>query len=169
MRPVRVASLALLAALAICCEAAAADINIAGSEGWHTWQIDEVGTASDLCCFTWRRGDRSQKGCDLDTGHIAYGNGGDCAAAPGRIQYYALINDGRPAKIFALSSQCPVTTAAPVNDLGIVSTADNIAWFRSVIEDSKLGQSIREEALFGLVQSESDTAFEYIDSLLSSR
>ena len=30
-------------------------------------------------------------------------------------------------------------------------------------------QDIREEALFGLVQSESDAAFEYIDRLLSRR
>lgn len=169
MRPSRVVALALLATLAICCETAAADLDIASVEGWHTWQTHETAAASELCCFTWRRGVQSQKGCNLDGGRNSYGNMGDCAAEPGRIQFYTLIKDGKPSKILAISSNCPVTSSARVKDHGIVTAADNIAWFRSVIEDKSLGQVIKEQALFGLVQSESDAAFDYIDSLLSQR
>lgn len=167
MRPACLASLALLTALAIWCESAHADINTAASDGWHTWQIEEVGAARELCCFTRHRGGQLQRGCNLDGGRITYGNNGDCAAAPGRIRFFTLIRNGKPARVLALSEQCPVSTAALVIDHGIVSASDNIAWFRSVIENRLLDQGVREEALFGLVQSGSDSAFDYIDKLLS--
>ncbi len=37
------------------------------------------------------------------------------------------------------------------------------------IENPRLHMDVREEALFGLVQSESDAAFDYLDSLLAER
>jgi hypothetical protein len=169
MRPARVSSLALLTAIMIWCESAAADLNIAASDGWHTWQIDEVGAASELCCFNWRQGFQSHNGCNLDGGRIAYGKKGDCAAARGQIQFFTLIRNGKPAKILALSSNCPVTSSVRISDHGVIPAAQNTAWFRGVIENSKLDQGIREEALIGLVQSNSDTAFDYIDSFLSDR
>lgn len=169
MRPTRIVAVALFAALIIWSEATAADINVANVEGWHTWQVDEAGPLTEMCCFTGQQGSRSQKGCNLDGGRMSYGNNGDCATEAGHAQFYALIKNGRPAKIRVLSSQCPVTSNSTIADHGIVSTKDNIRWFRSVIEDKNLGQGIKEEALFGLVQSESDTAYDYIDSLLSRR
>lgn len=44
-----------------------------------------------------------------------------------------------------------------------------ISNIRSIIEDKHLGKDVREEALFALVQSNSDKAYAYIDTLLSQR
>lgn len=174
MRPAKIFVVALVAALVIWSEPAAADLDISEADGWHTWQIDEAAPPTELCCFSWRRGSRSQEGCNLDSGHISFGNrgfskNGDCASEPGRIQFYALVKDGKPVKILALSAQCPVTTNAAIAHHGIVSTSDNLRWFRAVIEDPQVDQDLREEALFGLVQSESNAAYEYLDRLISSR
>ena len=68
-----------------------------------------------------------------------------------------------------LSSNCPVSTESEVTDHGIVATATNLNWFRSIIEDRSQSSDAREEALFGLVQSQSDAAYDYLDSLLSQR
>jgi hypothetical protein len=87
----------------------------------------------------------------------------------GHVQIYALIKNRRPAKIRVLSSECPVSTETKLTDHGVASAEDTVEWFRGVIEDAGTNQDIREEALFGLVQSESDAAFEYIDRLLSRR
>ena len=169
MRLAKAMAAALVAALLVWSEPVAADIDLRRADGWHSWQVDEPAPASAMCCFSWRRGSPSQTGCDLDGGNNAFTSDGDCAAEPGRVRFYALIEDGSVSRVLALSSACPVTAAAAIEDHGIVSAADNLAWFRSVIEDRRIAQSVREIALFGLAQSQSDTAFEYIDSLLSRR
>ena len=137
------------------------------ADGWHTWQVDEPDVSSEMCCFTWKRGDDSRKGCNLDGRSIAFSDSGDCAVAPGTIQIYVRLDDGKPKDIRVLSSNCPVSTESEVADHGLISAGESLAWFRSIIEDQRLDIDIREEALFGLVQSESDAAFDYIDSLLT--
>jgi hypothetical protein len=98
---------------------------------------------------------------------VSYGNGGDCYAEPGHVQVYALMKNGNLTRIRVLSSECSVSTETQLTDHGVVSTDKNIEWFRKVIENERTSQDVREEALFGLVQSKSDAAFEYIDQLLS--
>jgi hypothetical protein len=120
-----------------------------------------------MCCFTWHRGDKSRQGCNLDGSSIAFSDSGDCAVAPGTIQVYVRLNNGKPEDIRVLSSNCPVSTESEVADHGIVSVDESLAWFRSIIEDRRLDMDVREEALFGLVQSESDAAFDYLDRLLT--
>jgi hypothetical protein len=137
------------------------------ADGWHTWQVDEPDVSSEMCCFTWKRGDDSRKGCNLDGHSIAFSDSGDCAVAPGTIQIYVRLDDGEPKDIRVLSSNCPVSTESEVADHGLISAGESLAWFRSIIEDQRIDIDIREEALFGLVQSESDAAFDYIDSLLT--
>ena len=149
--------------------ALAADSLAIDGDGWHSWQVDEPGASSEMCCFTWKRGDKSRQGCNLDGDRISFSNNGDCSAAPGTLQVYVRINKGEPEDIYVLSSNCPVSMESEVSDHGLVSVADNIDWFRSIIENNQLSIDIREEALFGLVQSESDAAFDYIDSLLTQR
>ena len=149
--------------------ALAADSLAVDGEGWHSWQVDEPGASTEMCCFTWQRGDKSRQGCKLDGDRVSFSNSGDCSAAPGTLQVDVRISKGEPKDIHVLSSNCPVSTASEVADHGVVSVADNIGWFRSIIENSQLSIDIREDALFGLVQSESDAAFDYIDSLLTQR
>ena len=138
-------------------------------DGWHTWQVDEPGVSSEMCCFTWSRRDGGRKGCNLDASSIAFSDGDDCGVTAGTIQVFVRVKNGVPKDIRVLSSNCPVTTESEISDHGLVSVAENIGWFRTIIEDRSLRQDVREEALFGLVQSQSDAAYSYIDSLLTSR
>ena len=145
-----------------------ADILPAGADGWHTWQVDEPSASTEMCCISWKHGDRSGKGCDLDGSNISFSDSGDCAAAPGTIQVYVRLENGTPRDIRILSSNCPVTTEATVTDHGLISVAENMGWFRGIIEDRGMANDVREEALFALVISSSDAAYAYLDKLLSS-
>jgi hypothetical protein len=78
------------------------------------------------------------------------------------------LENGTPKSIRVLSSNCPVTTQATVTDHGLISVAENMDWFRGVIEDKGIADDVREEALFALVISSSDAAYAYLDKLLSS-
>ena len=139
------------------------------ADGWHTWQVDEAGATSEMCCFTWEHGKSSRNGCDLDGRNMSFSDRGDCAAAPGQLQVYVRFEDGKPADIRALSSNCPVSAESEIADHGHLSAAENLAWFRAVIENRKLRKQLREEALFALAMSESDAAYDYFDQLLSRR
>ena len=169
MRPSGLVITVLLAAMLVCSESAAAGIEIAGVDGWHTWQTDDATALTQACCFTWQRGAAVRTGCNLDGRHVSYGHRRDCAAASGPVQFYVLMDNGRPRAVRALSGACPVTAESAIRDHGVVAAKDNIEWFRNVIGNAGLDQDIREEALFALVQSGSDTAFEFVDRLLSRR
>ncbi len=167
MRGLLVALYALLMGVAVLSSAAADELLQPDADGWHTWQVDEPGVSSEMCCFSWNRGNKSRKGCNLDGDSIAFSDSGDCAVAPGTIQVYVRLSNGKPKDIRVLSSNCPVSTESDVADHGLVSVDESLGWFRSIIEDQRLDMDVREEALFGLVQSESDAAFEYLDRLLT--
>ena len=51
----------------------------------------------------------------------------------------------------------------------LILLVGSLAWFRGVIENPRQDMDVREDALFGLVQSKSDAAFEYLDALLAER
>jgi hypothetical protein len=150
-------------------ESATADILPAKANGWHTWQVDEPGTSTEMCCFAWKKGEQSNEGCNLDGHNISFSDNENCSAASGTTQIYVRMDGGTVKDIRILSSNCPVTTESAVSDHGLVSTDDNIRWFRHIIEDSNLANDVREEALFALVLSESDAAYAYLDGLLTSR
>jgi hypothetical protein len=138
------------------------------ADGWHTWQVDEATSSKEMCCFTWGRGEGTRQGCDLDGRKMSFTDGGDCVAPAGKLQVYTRIDDGRPIEIRVLSSNCPVSAASEILDLGLVSADDNLTWFRRIIEDKSLLQETREQALFALVMSESEAAYTYLDRLLLS-
>jgi len=145
----------------------AAEILPAGADGWHTWQVDEPSASTEMCCISWKHGDRSDKGCNLDGNNISFSDGGDCAAAPGTIQVYVRLVNGKPKNIRVLSSNCPVTTESTVTDHGLIPEAENMGWFRGVIEDKGIANDVREEALLALVISGSNAAYAYLDGLLT--
>jgi hypothetical protein len=167
MRALLVALYALLMGAAVLSSATADELLQPDTDGWHTWQVDEPGVSSEMCCFSWNHGNKSGKGCNLDKRSIAFSDSGDCTVAPGTIQVYVRLNDGKPKDIRVLSSNCPVSTNTKVTDHGLVSAGESLAWFQSIIENRRLDMDIREDALFGLVQSESDAAFSYLDRLLT--
>ena len=169
MRATKVILYGVLMGAVLWASTSEADVLSTSADGWHTWQVDEPGASSEMCCFSWKRGNKSRQGCNLDGHSVAFSDSGDCAAAPGTIQVYVRIDSGKPKDIRVLSSNCPVSTESEVTDHGIVATATNLNWFRSIIEDRSQSSDAREEALFGLVQSQSDAAYDYLDSLLSQR
>ena len=161
----RVAAFVALCALA---GATAADDIDRLADGWHTWQVDATDGVQS-CCYRWRSGQTSQGACRLDGGSMSVSIGGDCRAGAGAAQVYVRVVGGDVHGIRVLSSSCPVESRDPVADHGIVSAAANLAWFRSVIENRRIDQDVREDALFALVQTESDAAFAYLDRLLADR
>jgi len=167
MRAARAAALAACVVFAAICSPTHAEL-LAGSDGWHSWQTDEAGAITDMCCFTRQRGAGSRAVCYLDETRLVFSSGDDCAASPGRAQYYVLVEDGKPREIRVLSEACPVETGGQITDHGIVPAAENLAWFRRVIEDRTVSNDVREEALFALVLSESNLAFDYLDRILSA-
>ena len=148
---------------------ATADIVPRKSDGWHTWQVDETGVATEMCCFSWRKGNGSRSGCSLDGKSVGFTDSGNCAAAPGTVQVYVKFEGGIPRDIRVLSSNCPVSSESEITDHGLVSASDSLGWFREIIEDEDQSRDVREEALFGLVQSGGDAAYAYLDQLLSRR
>ena len=169
MSIIKVAFLILFVSTLVWSEPSAAAVPPADADGWHSWQVDEANASTGACCFSRKRGETSRGGCNLDGHNVSFSNHGDCAAASGTLQVYVLIDTGRPKDIRVLSSNCPVSTDTEITDHGLVSSDDNIAWFRKIIEDRNLGHDVREEALFALVLSESDAAYAYLDRLLTSQ
>jgi len=169
MRVIKVAFLILFVSTLVWSEPSAAAVPSADADGWHSWQVDEANASTEMCCFAWQRGEKSRGRCNLDGHNIRFSDDGDCSAAPGTLQVYVLMDAGRPTGIRALSSNCPVSTDTEITDHGLISSDDNIGWFRTVIEDRNLGHDVREEALFALVLSESDAAYAYLDRLLTSQ
>lgn len=86
-----------------------------------------------------------------------------------RAHFYVLVKSGKPARIHLLNWNCRKPTKEAVNDHGTVSPGESYAWFRAVVEDAQVDGHIRDAALFGLVESGTDEAFEYIDRILSQR
>ncbi len=169
MRALKAVFLMLLIGTLAWNQPSSAEILPANANGWHTWQVDEVEPVARMCCFSWRRGAHRHAGCDLDGRNISFANDGDCASESGVVQIYARMENGVPVGIRVLSSECPVSAEGTITDHGLVSIAENIYWFRRVIENPRLDMDVREEALFGLVQSESDAVFDYFDDLLAKR
>lgn len=91
------------------------------------------------------------------------------AADGQQAQFYVLVENGRPVRIHSLNWNCQKPTREAIEDHGRVSAVESYAWFRAVVEDAAVDEQIRDAALFGLVESGPDDAFEYIDQILSQR
>ena len=175
-------------------EAHAAEPGASLNEGWNAWRVAASETEGTRCCFSWSIGKPTMKSCDLDRRRgVSITN--DSPELTGEMQIYALVEMGTPTKVVALSPQCPVSAATPINDLGLVPAADSISWLKAqirgddelsedalsaiaahegavgvlieTVEDRRRGKDLREEALFWLVQSDSDRAYDYLTSLLT--
>lgn len=137
------------------------------ADGWYTWQIEAPDASTTMCCYSRLGANDPQPGCDLDSRNLSFSNNVDCTSVPGDVQVYVRMVKGIPTAIRVLSSNCPATAASSIEDHGLVSAAENVSWFKTVIEDRRLDKDVREAALFALLQSNSDEAYVYIDNLLS--
>ena len=85
------------------------------------------------------------------------------------VQFYVLVENGKPARIFSTHWNCRQPAKAEAIDHGVIAAAESYEWFRAVVEDAAVDRDIRDAALFGLVESGTDEAIAYIDRILSRR
>jgi hypothetical protein len=188
--------IALMLVTSVASDAASAEMPVLAADGWHTWRVSATEIGADRCCFEWYSGEARRTACDLDSRHVSFGSSDSVIDESAMIQIYALVQGGDVSKIRALSSQCPVTTNTDVIDMGIVESDDNIRWLeRFVAPRTKMSTHAlaaisvhggtnslnmlvdvaqhdaslenRKDAVFWLVQTESEQAFAYIEQLLS--
>jgi hypothetical protein len=164
------------------------------ADGWHTWQV-QSDDAAVRCCGIWTRGKLTAGGCNLDTGRSS--RACNELAATDEVRIFVRSQAGKVVDIRALSPGCPVESEHEIHELGNVDNADSIAWLqpymtadddlgeaaimavaahsgaaavaalRTLIEDRRLDQDLRERALFWLVAAGSDDAFAYVSALLA--
>ena len=125
----------LLFAIAIHSHIALAEIAGLGENGWHTWQVEGVESAPEMCCYTSKKGTANRRQCDLDRRSSFFISTDDEPLAGDDVQVYAHLTSGNVTRIRVFSSQCPVTADAEIKDLGIVDTDDSVAWLRPFIAD----------------------------------
>jgi len=90
-----------------------------------------------------------------------------CGSCSGVMTLYVRKENGKPTRIRASGSNClePVTDSA--TDLGPLSQDESVALLLDIVTNQSFEIGVREDALIWLAQSNSDTAFEYFDQLLS--
>jgi hypothetical protein len=147
----------IVCCLLIACSAAASAPDLPDGEldGWHSWRVDVVDEAPDLCCFTWNQGVAMRKSCNLDGRHGGFSSSGDSPFPSDEVQIYALMSAGAATKIRVLSSQCPVTSDSPITDLGTVATGDSINWLQRYISPHTV---VSDEAITAVAMHAGDAA-----------
>lgn len=76
---------------------------------------------------------------------------------------------GQPTGIRVFSPDCRLAMrgiSGEVADMGSVSVDDSVALLLRIARNENFDMDLRQEALFGLAQSDSDTAYAYLDQLL---
>lgn len=132
--PARVTLFLVVIAFGFSSEIARADITGLGSEGWHTWQIEAVDNAPEMCCFTWRNSAASGKQCDLDQGNGGFSTSDDSLSSNRSVQIFALMKAGEAAQLRAFSSSCPVVADTEISDLGRVNADESVDWLQQFID-----------------------------------
>ena len=195
MRSLAVIISALL--LAIPARGVAADLRVPEADGWYSWEVAAGSAGRNTCCYHWQSGSARTQGCALDGGDGGF-NIGDCDLDSNELRVYVRVRGGDIDEIRALSANCPVTARSEISDLGQVDIATSVEWLRrhlandkddssevlaaiamhagdaatdaliGIVEDRHNSQDYREEALFWLVQSGSDSAFRYLDRILGA-
>lgn len=174
---------------------AAAEIAL-GEDGWYRWVVPVGARGMKTCCYEVRAGKVRRVACRLGDGMNEFSPAGDCDVRSDTMQIFVALRNGQVREIRPLSSACPVRSDSEVRTIDQVSTEDSIAWLRDqvnqnpgvadeaimtlsfhaedealdvlvdLLEDTGQRREAREQALFWLVQSDSDEAFAYIDRLL---
>lgn len=80
---------------------------------------------------------------------------------------YVRLELGELRELRSEQFNCLSGIPAGVTSHGIVSADENFHWFRRFVEDKSVSRRIRNSALFGIAQSDSDLAFRYLDTLIT--
>ncbi len=107
------------------------------SDGWHTWQVPAVAAVPDLCCYSWRSGNITNRRCDLDGRKGAFGGTGESDGGDEHVQIYVLMQGSSIEKIRALSSDCPVTASSTIADIGLIDADDSVQWLQPFVSSNR--------------------------------
>ena len=162
MRPVARATLLLSGLMQLVGTPANAD-----ADGWYKWQVEGNTTTGSSCCFRLAGTVSQRTTCDLDNGNGIVISDSPCEGASGHSTYYMRKEGGVPVRIRVYDANCEVSSSAPITNMGSLSPDESVAMLLDIVNERKLGMDVREEALFWLAQSNTDSAFAYFDELLS--
>lgn len=140
-RSTKLAVIVLIFAAGIHGERADADIAGLGDDGWHTWQVEAVKAAPEMCCFSWRSGTVTKKQCDLDGKNGGFSSSDDSVSSEGSVQIFALMKAGVVTRIRALSTSCPVIADSKIADLGPIEGDDSVDWLEQFLSDGEESSS----------------------------
>lgn len=140
---------------------------LADTDGWYKWQVKGNTTALSSCCFQLGGGVSQRTTCNLDDGHGIVTSNTPCEGTSGHSTYYLRKEGGVPVRIRVYDGNCEVSSSAPITDMGSLSADESVAMLLDIVNDRKLDMDVREEALFWLAQSNTDSAFAYFDELLA--
>lgn len=159
MRPARSVALALLVLSLLFSLPALGTPPEGDADGWYKWLVDGDLTTGSSCCY--------QQACDLDGGHRIVMSSHPCGPSSGPSTLYVRRENGQPTQIRVFDSNCDVSENESVTDMGRLSKDESVIMLLEIVKGRDIGMEVREDALFWLAQSNSDTAFEYLDRLLS--
>ncbi len=131
------------------------------TEGWVSWDVDAVESAQRWCCFDWDRGDAQSTVCNLDGREGGYGSRGEDTAVSS-IRIYARMHLGKPDRIRALATDCPVKTDTPIRARSDISSAQSLTWLRAQLSPRS---SLSSDAMAGLAVHRGPEANDMLDDL----
>lgn len=147
MRAHRRTALVLLLAAAAWSESSAIELQ---ENGWHKWRVESLGRVSEACCYTFGAQNKVA-GCNLDARGITHVTDGDCVQRPGFVDIYVLVQDGDTQKIRVLSSECTVSGASDIRDLGNQPVDETLLWLSGIATGDE-ARKVRKQAIFALSQ-----------------
>lgn len=129
------------------------------SDGWASWQVPAVGDARDQCCWHGMKpGNAARTACNLDNQRGSFGNRDD--AKTDALRVYAHLARGKVERVRVLSASCPIESATPVRDLGIVATDDSARWLAAQVRrPGSIPEDSRENAIAALAMHPGDFSF----------
>jgi len=80
---------------------------------------------------------------------------------------YVRLEDGVPTQIRTHTGDCMRPPKSKIEDHGAVTANENFLWFKHFVEMADLSNNMRDAALFGVAQSDSDQAYDYLERLIT--
>lgn len=112
----------------------AATLDTLTEDGLYTWRVAASDNAPEWCCFRWNNDSPVRGSCDLDGPTYNFGTIDDERINNGKVQIYAIIENGVASRIRTLSLQCPVTSRQAIHNLGEVATPESLVWLQQQVQ-----------------------------------
>lgn len=167
MRPARTIAMTMLGLALLWSAPASSAPSLGDSDGWYKWEVDSSVMTGSSCCYRLAGKETGRTTCTLDGRHSIVVSNSLCGDSSGLTTFYVRKENGKPTRIRAFDSNCEVAATESITDLGSLSPDESVIMLLDIVKKKNFGMDVREDALFWLAQSNSDTAFEYFDQLLS--